>query len=120
MSCAMLNSLLLSGERPCSKTHSKQSGKLHKLWSHQKSLDLFRKIATLPVFVEIGDTDPLKYVDTRYGRRGNGGMTEETETRYPTEVQQSLQCYPDSDRVLEEPGSVLSDLRASVVSFVCQ
>ena len=37
--------------------------------SHQKTLALFRKIATLPVFAEIGTTEPLKYTDTRYGSR---------------------------------------------------
>ena len=37
--------------------------------SHQKPLALFRKIASLPVFAEIGVTEPLKYVDTRYGSR---------------------------------------------------
>ena len=37
--------------------------------SHQKTLPLFRKIAALPDFAEIGATDPLKYADTRYGSR---------------------------------------------------
>ncbi len=37
--------------------------------SHQKHLVLFRKIAVLPVFTQIGDTEPLKYTDTRYGSR---------------------------------------------------
>ena len=37
--------------------------------SHQKPLALFRKIDTLPTFAKIGATEPLKYVDTRYGRR---------------------------------------------------
>ena len=37
--------------------------------SHQKPLALFRKIATLQAFAEIGTTEPLKYVDTRYGSR---------------------------------------------------
>ncbi len=37
--------------------------------SHQKPLTLFRKIDDLPVFTEIGVTDPLKYADTRYGSR---------------------------------------------------
>ena len=54
------------------------------------------------------------------GGHGNGVMTTETETRYPTEVQQSQQCYPDSGRLLEEPGSVLSDLRVRFGSFARQ
>ena len=37
--------------------------------SHQKPLSLFRKIAALPAFAEIGSTEPLKYTDTRYGIR---------------------------------------------------
>jgi hypothetical protein len=37
--------------------------------SHQKPLALFRKIAALPAFAEIGATEPLKYADTRYGSR---------------------------------------------------
>ena len=37
--------------------------------SHQNPLTPFHKIATLPVFEEIGTIDPLKYVDTRYGSR---------------------------------------------------
>jgi hypothetical protein len=37
--------------------------------SHQKTLPLFRKITTLSIFTEIGDTDPLKYTNTRYGTR---------------------------------------------------
>ena len=37
--------------------------------SHQKPLVLFRKIAALPAFTEIGDTESLKYTDTRYGSR---------------------------------------------------
>ena len=37
--------------------------------SHQKTLALFRKISDLPVFAEIGATEPLKYADTRYGSR---------------------------------------------------
>ena len=37
--------------------------------SHQKPLAPFRKIAALPAFAEIGATEPLKYVDTRYGSR---------------------------------------------------
>ena len=37
--------------------------------SHQKPLALFRKIASLPAFSEIGATEPLKYTDTRYGIR---------------------------------------------------
>ena len=39
------------------------------VFSHQKPLALFRKIFALPAFAEIGATDPLKYADTRYGRR---------------------------------------------------
>ena len=65
----MLISLLVTGVRPGSKTLSKQSVKLYKLWSHIRSPLLFRKIAALPVFAEIGATEPLKYVDTRYGNR---------------------------------------------------
>ena len=61
-----------------------------------------------------------KHLQKPDGGHGNGGMVAETETRYPTEVQQSQQCYPDSDRLLEEPGSVLSDLRVSVAIFACQ
>ena len=37
--------------------------------SHQKPLALFRKIAALPAFAEIGATESLKYADTRYGNR---------------------------------------------------
>jgi hypothetical protein len=37
--------------------------------SHQKTLVLFRKNTSLPVFVEIGVTQPFEYVDTRYGNR---------------------------------------------------
>jgi hypothetical protein len=55
-----------------------------------------------------------KHIQKPDGGHGNGDMTVETETRYPTEVQQSQQCYPDSDRLLE------SDLRASVASFARQ
>ena len=33
-------------------------------------LVLCRKIAALPPFTEIVATEPLKYVDTRYGNRG--------------------------------------------------
>ena len=107
---------------------------------HEKTLTLFLKIDSLPVFAEIDVTDPLKYVDTiwkqsvhgtvsvghqkhlqkPHGGHGNGDMVEETEPRYPTEVQQSLQCYPDSDRLVEESGSVLSDLWSSFVSFTSQ
>ena len=64
--------------------------------------------------------DHQKHLQKPDGGHGNGGMTAETETRYPTEVQQSQQCYPDSGRLLEEPGSVLSDLRASFGSFARQ
>ncbi len=37
--------------------------------SHQKPLALFRKIAALPAFAQIGATKPIKYADTRYGSR---------------------------------------------------
>ena len=37
--------------------------------SHQKPLALFRKIAVLPAFAEIGATESLKYTDTRHGNR---------------------------------------------------
>ena len=97
--------------------------------------NIFRKIVSLPAFAEIDDTELLKYVDTRFGSGVLMGRrllvtrsiyrnlmvdTKMNPTGSPTEVQRSQQCYPDAYRLLEEPGSVLSDLRAIVASFARQ
>jgi hypothetical protein len=50
------------GETLCKNTFETVWQIVQVVVSHQKSL-------TLSVFTEIGDTEPLKYVDTRYGNR---------------------------------------------------
>ena len=55
------------------------------LVSHQKPLSLFRKIASLPVFAEIGATDPLKYTDT-VSVFFNGWVVSVRDTRYGIRV----------------------------------
>ncbi len=70
MQWAMLNSLPLSGVRRCSRTHMRQSGKLFPLWCHTRNpLTIYRKIVNQPEFSQVGATEPLKYVDTRFGTK---------------------------------------------------
>ncbi len=70
MSWSMLNSPLsysVWGEILFKKTFETVWQIVQGVVSHQKTLPLFRKITTLSIFTEIGDTDP--YTNTRYGTR---------------------------------------------------
>ena len=45
------------------------------LVSYQKSLTIYRKIASHPEFSQVGVTEPLKYVDTRFGTKVIMGLS---------------------------------------------